>query len=40
MYAALTSSVTIYSLPFVLRSFAKPEMASQNQAKKLRRVVR
>ena len=34
-----TSSATIHKLPFGLKSFAKPDMASQNRRKKLRRYI-
>ena len=36
---APTSSVTIHNLPVGLKSFAKPDMASQNRHKKLRRDI-
>ena len=39
MWRAPTSSAKIHVLPFRLKSFAKPEMASQNRHKKLRWVV-
>ena len=38
IWRAPTSSATIHNLPLGLKSFAKPDMASQNRCKKLCRV--
>ena len=38
-WRASTSSAIIHSSPYRLRSFAKPDMASQNRRKKLRRFI-
>ena len=39
-WRAPTRSATIHSLPYVLRSYAKPDMALQNRRKKFRRCIR
>ena len=35
----VSCSRTIHDLPYGLKSFAKPDMASQNRRKKLRRII-